>query len=137
MIVVDVNVVAYLLIAGDSTILAQAVWDLDSDWCLPSLWRHEMLNVLATYVKVGGSTLEQAQVIWTEAVRLFAGGEREVDLGQALALAAQYGISAYDAQYVELASQLRLPLVTEDRRLRQKLQGLLSMQEFCDLSSAR
>ncbi len=49
MIVVDVNVVAYYFIEGDKTALAREVMQADPDWRLPSLWRHEYLNVVATY----------------------------------------------------------------------------------------
>lgn len=137
MIVVDVNVVAYLLIQSDSTALAQAVWQRDPVWLLPPLWRHEYLNVLATYVKTGGATLEEARSLWSEALRLFAAGEREVDMGQALVLAVEHGISAYDGQYVALAAELRLPLVTADRRLRKAFPGrLFSMAEFCSGEAA-
>lgn len=132
MIAVDVNVVAYLLIQGESTELAQAVWHRDPDWYVPLLWRHEYLNVLATYVKAGGATLEEAEALWGDALRLLAPGEREVHMESALALAAEKGISAYDAQYVVLASSLGVPLVTADRRLRQAFPGqILAMQEFC------
>lgn len=132
MIVVDVNVVAYLLIQGENTVSAQAVWQRDQAWCLPPLWRHELLNVLATYVKIGGATPEETRALWRDALRLFAAGEREIDMERALATAVEYGISAYDAQYVTLAADLRLPLVTADRRLRKVFPGrLFSMQEFC------
>lgn len=132
MIVVDVNVVAYLLIQGESTAFAQAVWHRDPDWYVPLLWRHEYLNVLATYVKAGGATLEEVEALWGDAARLLAPGEREVHMESALALAAKRGISAYDAQYVVLSAALRVPLITADRRLRQAFPGqILSMQEFC------
>jgi predicted nucleic acid-binding protein len=136
-IVVDANVIAYLLIAGESTAVAQAVWDLDSDWRVPALWRHEVLNVLSTYVKVGGSSLEQAQEIWSTATRLLASGESEIDMNRALGLAVEHGLSAYDAQYLALALALGVPLVTEDRRLREILpRETLSMQGFCDLADS-
>ena len=48
MIVVDTNVIAYVLIEGDKTALAQQVAKKDPDWKVPPLWRHEFLNVLAT-----------------------------------------------------------------------------------------
>jgi predicted nucleic acid-binding protein len=51
--------------------------------------------------------------------RLGASGE-EV---QALELALEYGISAYDAVYVALASEEGLPLVTADARLVRALAG--------------
>lgn len=132
MIVVDVNVVAYLLIQSESTALAQAVWQRDPAWLLPPLWRHEFLNILATYVKTGGATQEEARSLWSEALRLFAAGEREIEMEQALALATEHRISAYDGQYVALAEALRLPLITADRRLRKVFPGrLFSMEEFC------
>jgi len=42
---------------------------------------------------------------------------------EALLLALEYGISAYDAIYVALAAEERLPLVTADRRLVRALAG--------------
>ena len=43
MIVTDVNILTYLLIKGDKTLQAQAVWQIDADWVLPDLWRDEFL----------------------------------------------------------------------------------------------
>ena len=40
-----------------------------------------------------------------------------VDIDGQCALAQQYTLSAYDAAYLWLAAELRLPLVTFDRRL--------------------
>ncbi|HSG40567.1 MAG TPA: VapC toxin family PIN domain ribonuclease, partial [Thermoanaerobaculia bacterium] len=68
MIVVDTNVLAYLLIEGEKTELATAVWRLDPEWRLPVLWRHEFLNILATYVKAGGAEVSDAEQIWKEAL---------------------------------------------------------------------
>ena len=42
---------------------------------------------------------------------------------EALVLAVEYGISAYDAVYVALAAEERLPLVTADARLVRALAG--------------
>jgi predicted nucleic acid-binding protein len=118
-IVVDTNVVAYLLIEGEKTAQARALWKRDRDWCAPSLWRHEFLNILATLVKVEGLPRAQASALWTNAVELLAGGERALEMMEALRLAGQRGISAYDAQFVALAQRLGVFLVTEDRRLRE------------------
>jgi predicted nucleic acid-binding protein len=75
MIVVDVNVVAYYVIEGEKTALARELMQREPDWRLPDLWRHEYLNVLATYARQGGATLEQARVLWWRAIELF--GPRE------------------------------------------------------------
>ena len=53
----------------------------------------------------------------------------------ALSLACAYKISAYDACYVALAAQHRLPLLTADRKLIKQLAGtshqLITIDELC------
>lgn len=135
MIVVDVNVVAYLLIAGDKTELAQQAWAKDPQWRVPTLWRHELLNVLATYVRNGGVAAEGALTIWRQAIALLGSGEEQPSMEQALLLTAEHQISAYDAQYVALALAHRLPLISEDRTLQRKFPEIvLSLEEFCRLN---
>jgi predicted nucleic acid-binding protein len=49
----------------------------------------------------------------------------------ALAVAAKYAITGYDAQYVALAQSLDAPLITEDRKLQKAVLGIaFSMREF-------
>jgi predicted nucleic acid-binding protein len=49
----------------------------------------------------------------------------------ALAVAAKYAITGYDAQYVALAQSLNAPLISEDRKLRDAAPGIaFFMQEF-------
>lgn len=117
MIVVDVNVVAYYVIEGEKTALARELMQREPDWRLPDLWRYEYLNVLATYARQGGATLEQSRVLWRRAVELFGPREHSTDAEAALALAVQAPVSAYDGHYLALAQRLGTVLVTEDRRL--------------------
>lgn len=133
MIVADVNTVAYLLIEGDKTALAQQIFQKDSDWCMPPLWRHEFLNVLATLVRHGSGKLADAEQIWHTALDLFGGQERAIDPVSVLRLASQSGASAYDAQYIALAQEFGVPCVTEDRKLASKFPTIAySMQMFWD-----
>ncbi|MGH8034943.1 MAG: type II toxin-antitoxin system VapC family toxin [Lysobacterales bacterium] len=54
-----------------------------------------------------------------------------MDMDEALAVAAQYAITGYDAQYVALAQSLGAPLITEDRKLRKAAPRIaFSVQEF-------
>lgn len=132
MIVVDINVIVYLMIEGEKTEMAQRTYRQDSAWFVPPLWRHEFLNVLATFVRHGGIELDEAIKLWQRGIHLFASGEREVDMSYVLRLAGQHHISAYDAQYVTLAMALSVPLVTEDQQLLKTFPDMaLSMQEFC------
>lgn len=131
MIVVDVNVVAYYFIEGEKTALARDLMRRDADWRLPSLWRHEYLNVLATYARQGGATAAQARTLWRRALELLGPREEPTDAETALGLAIEHPVSAYDGQYVALAQRLRTAFVTEDRRLLKAFPALArTMQSF-------
>ena len=117
MIVVDTNVIAYFFIEGEKTAQAREVRRRDPHWCAPALWRHEYLNVLATYVRAGGAALDDARVLWRQGLDLLASAEQDVGMEAALTLTTQHRISAYDAQYVALARQLQIVCVTEDKGL--------------------
>ncbi|CAN5689479.1 type II toxin-antitoxin system VapC family toxin [soil metagenome] len=133
MIVADVNTVAYLLINGDKTALAQQIFQKDNNWCTPPLWRHEFLNVLATLVRRGSGEFADMEQIWHTALHLFSGQERAVDPISVLRLAYQSGASAYDAQYIALAQEFGVPCVTEDSTLANKFPTVAySMQVFWD-----
>lgn len=117
MIVADTNLVAYLLIEGDRTPAARAVWEKDSRWMLPTLWRSEFLNVLTTAVRARVLTLVQAHETWHVAQTIFANNEVEPSGDDVLEAASERNLSAYDAQFVVAAIDLDVPLVTADRRL--------------------
>ena len=131
MIVVDANVIAYLLIAGAKTADAQAAYERDSHWVVPDLWRDEFLNVLATYVRQGGATLPLAQATWQAAEALFAGNERRADPQTVLEVADRFRLSAYNAQYLAIALESGVGLLTEERALRQSApQHTATIREF-------
>jgi predicted nucleic acid-binding protein len=135
LIVVDTNVISYLFIQGEKTTLAQEVHHLDPSWIVPTLWRHEFLNVLATYARRGGGSLEEVQDVWQRTLVFLARRERQADMGLALELAVQYGISAYDAQYIALAQQAGTYCITEDGRLIRIFPAIaMSMEDFCGLA---
>lgn len=87
MIVVDTNVIGYLLIEGDRTTPARSLWHDKPDWRVPPLWRHEFLNVLATFVRRGGANLAEMAALWTHAIETIGPGETEVDMLAVLKMA--------------------------------------------------
>lgn len=136
MIVVDTNIIAYLLIRGERTEEARQLYAHDPNWVTPPLWQHEFLNVLATLVKQSGGNVANALVLWQQAQTLFLNQERAIKLSDALILATSYGISAYDAQYLTLAQLLDCVLITEDKRLVQKFPDrAMTMQTFLQRTS--
>lgn len=133
MIAVDVNIIAYLLIAGEKTGEARAVRDLDADWIVPDLWRDEFLNILATYVRQGGTDLESAKKLWLAAVSLFEVKESVAGSVVTLELAEQYRLSAYDVQYLAVAVEHGVILITEDQSLlRSAPQHAMTMRAYIE-----
>lgn len=117
MIVVDSNVIAYLYLPGAHTAAAEALLDRDDDWAAPLLWRSELRNILAGYLRRGTIPFETARAIQLEAESLLAGGEHEVDSRLVLELVRDSDCSAYDCEFVALARTLGVKLVTLDRQL--------------------
>ena len=73
--------------------------------------------MLATQVRGGRLAIGEARRLQAEAERLLAGGEYAVASADVLELAAASGCSAYDCEFVALARDLAVPLVTVDREL--------------------
>jgi len=117
MIVVDTNVLAYLWLPGDRTAQAERLFRSDPDWNAPLLWRSEFRNVLAGCLRRGDVKLETALQIADEAEGQMRGREFSVPSAQILACVEASDCSAYDCEFVVLAEELGVPLVTADARL--------------------
>lgn len=115
--VVDTNIVAYLLIAGDRTEQARALWQADSDWRSEAFYRIEFSNLLATQVRAKTLRLADALMPLERAASLVAAPVEVAD-ADALRIAAGLGVSACDARFLAAAAGLGSKLVTEDARLR-------------------
>lgn len=117
MIVVDSNIIGYLYLNSARSSQAEQALSKDPQWAAPLLWRSEFRNVLAFYIRKRVLSLETAQKIMEEAVSLMIGQEYEVVSSQVLNLAAKSTCSAYDCEFVALAQDLRVSLVTVDHQV--------------------
>ena len=117
MIVADTNTIAYLLIAGERTLQARKVLKRDPEWAAPLLWRSEFRNVLALLLRKRLLSLRDAQRLMDEATSLMRNGEYEVASSHVLDLVAKSACTAYDCEFVALAQDLEVPLVTVDRQI--------------------
>ncbi len=118
MLLVDTNVVAYLLIDGDYTEAAQELRIRDSDWRSEAFLLVEFTNILASSIARKRMTLSLAEDFLAKAAALFDGKLGRIPHTSVLAIAARHRVSAYDARFLALADQLGSRLVTEDARLR-------------------
>ena len=123
MIVVDTNIIAYFFISGKFSETAEKVFAKDPEWTAPVLWRSEFRSVLTACVGKGHLGLEDAVEIAGAAETMMAGSEYSVSSPEVLRLAASAPCSAYDAEFVGLAKELGVWLVTADVRLQKAFPG--------------
>ncbi|MGD0388911.1 MAG: type II toxin-antitoxin system VapC family toxin [Tepidisphaeraceae bacterium] len=130
MIVADTNLIAYLLIGGPNTPLAEAVLRREKVWVAPPLWWHEFLNVVATTVRQNLLSEDRALVVLAEAplfVRSYD-HERPWDV---LRLSVETRLATYDCEFAVLARRLMVRLVTADKALLNAVPDVaISMEDF-------
>lgn len=118
MIVADTNVIAALVLpTSDCTTAARDLLEADRDWVAPVLWRSEFANILATGVRNGWFNAGQAFAALTAALELMHGGDFSVPPAEAFRAAIASGCTAYDCEFVELARDLGVKLVTLDQAI--------------------
>jgi len=117
MIVVDTNVIAYLLIQGDYTPYAENALSNDPDWKSPILWKSEFRNILSVYMHNGLMELDESIEVMRKAEELLQDNEYQVDSGQVLRLTKHSQCTAYDCEFVALAQNLGVNLLTMDRKI--------------------
>jgi predicted nucleic acid-binding protein len=66
-VVVDTNILAYLLIEGDRTRDVHALFARDANWKSAAFVRIEFSNILAAYLRANSLTRNQAHAILVEA----------------------------------------------------------------------
>ena len=131
MIVVDTNVIHYCWVRGQHTDVAQAVRRRDPDWHVPILWRSELRNVLTAYLRRELMSREQVVGILNAADQALAGSEHIIADELVLDVVAGSTLTAYDAEFVALASALSVSLVTADRAVLKAFPDrALTMEEF-------
>ena len=131
MIVVDSNVIAYCWVNGPLTELAQRVRVKDPDWHVPILWRSEMRNMLTGYLRDSSLTAQQVARIMDAAENALKGSEHLVPSASVFQIVGKSRLSAYDCEFVALASVLAVPLVTADKAvLKAWPQQALTMEAF-------
>jgi predicted nucleic acid-binding protein len=117
-IAIDCNVLAQLLFDADQTPRARALLQHDADWHSEALILVEFANVLATAMRVRGMPMKDASMALIQAQSVVEPGLHAANHQEALSLAAQFRVSAYDARYLVVARDLGVKLVTDDAKLR-------------------
>ena len=132
MIVVDTNIIGYLFLSSEQSLLAEDALKKDSEWAAPILWRSELRNVLLFYMRNKLIKLQHAQRIMDAALKLLRGREYEVSSYEVLRLASESKCSAYDCEFIAVANDLKVPLITADKELLREFPAVaVSLTAFC------
>jgi predicted nucleic acid-binding protein len=119
--VLDNSVVTAWFIESQATDYADAVAHrMRSDRAhVPALWELEFTNVLRTACVRGRLEAARAQAVAARIAQLPLEVDRQgAPPRELLGLALRFGLTAYDAAYLELALRLSLPIATQDEPLR-------------------
>lgn len=135
MIVADTNIITYLLLPTSYTNSVDSLFKIDSDWAAPSLWKSEFRNVLTLYLRKEIITLEKALQLQDMAESIMTHHEFDISSSQVLALVDKSNCSSYDCEFVVLAIQLNIQLVTQDKKiLREFPSTAISVYDFLSAS---
>jgi len=117
MIVVDTNIISYLLLPTPYSDSVDTLYKLDSHWVAPVLWKSEFRNVLALYLRKEIITLEKALQLQEKAESIMIHNEFDISSSQVLTLVDKSSRSSYDCEFIALAHHLNTPLITQDKKL--------------------
>lgn len=134
MIVVDANLVGYFFIEGEFTPLTLQVFEKDPDWYAPLLWQSEMRSIVTKHFRFQGMTFDKSQLVMNEAHDLMFEHERNVSSNLVIELVALSKCTSYDCEYVALAKEMNLTLVTFDKDIMRDFpQIAVSPQDFVNI----
>ena len=115
--VIDNSVVCGLLFVNQATAYTDAIAArlADEQAHSPALWELECVNVLRTACMRERMIASDAQALLARIGALPIEVDRAaVPRSELLALALRFGLTSYDAAYLELALRLQLPIATKD-----------------------
>jgi predicted nucleic acid-binding protein len=128
-IVVDANVIVALWLPTSGSDLSERLLARDPEWAAPLLWRSELRSVLAGYLRRGALDASRASAIAEDAEEHLRGREYQVPSSDVLRCVAESRCSAYDCEYVALAQQLGVALITNDREILSQFPRVASRPE--------
>ncbi len=117
MIVVDTNIVAHFWLPSDHTELCDQLFQWDSEWIAPLLWKSEFRNIVTLLLRKGLIDLPGALQITEKAESQMKDREFHVNSIQVYKLAEKSDCSSYDCEFVSLAEDLNIKLITMDKQI--------------------
>ena len=131
MIVADNSLLVYFWLPSDFAELAEAAKDRDKVWASPILWRSEFRNVLVCCLRRKTLTEAEANAAYLNVQKDLGANEYSVPTERIIKLVLASDCTAYDCEYVALAQDLGVPLVTTDKQILRAFPEIaVSMEKF-------
>ncbi len=131
MIAVDTNILCYYWLASPLVAQVEALERQDSEWIVPPLWRSEFRNTVALSVRHRVLALADAIELIERAEGRLRDREVAVSSRSVMELVANSSCTAYDCEFVAIARERRVSLVTADRQiLREFPEIAVSLKDF-------
>ncbi len=112
-------------------LLARLTEDPPTEFYAPDLFYIECANILLKYVRRFGRSLKDSQADLADLSKLAIKPVSTADLMQdALLLASEKNLTAYDACYAALAQRLNIPLITADEPMTQAVKWAVWLGDF-------
>ena len=133
MIVVDNSVLVAFWLPGDLAAVAELAKVRDGLWAAPVVWRAEFRNVLASYLRKKWMTEAEANAAYVNAQKDLGPQEFTVPTERILQLVVASDCPAPACEYVALAQDLGVPLVTTDKQiLREFPKFAVALEKFAE-----
>jgi len=131
LIVADTNIIFGIYLPGHHADAIEATLAKDGHLVSPYLWRLEFRNALTLYLRKELMSLTDARRIVGLAEARMRNREYWSTADRVLALAQSSGCTAYDCEFVSLAKDLNVQLVTIDKKVRRQFPDIaVSPEEF-------
>lgn len=117
MIVADTNLIVSFWVPNDMDQLAYNTLKRDPEWIAPLLWVSEFRNVLSLYYRKKVLDLPSIFQAIDEAEEFMSSREFTINSNQVLTLMSESTCSSYDCEFVALASEFDVKLVTFDNKI--------------------
>ncbi len=117
MIVVDTNIIAHFWLPSDHSQLCDQVFEQDPEWIAPVLWVSEFRSVVSIYLRKQLIDLSKALQISEKAQELMKDRQFHVHSSQVLDFVNKSNCSSYDCEFVSLAHDMSVPLITLDKKV--------------------
>lgn len=117
MIVADTNLIASLYVENGMVELAQKVLKKDSHWIAPNLWLSEFRNVISLYCRKQLISYPDALFALSSCESFMYGKTVKITSRDVMRNVFASTCTAYDCEFVSLAQQKKIPLITFDKKI--------------------